>query len=142
MVEGTQSEAWAVAIFSNGSGDNALRQTEAIPAHLPMVIGERHHRQRGQRMGQYAGPVAIMRPERGTQRQAEIRGRLFSSTTFLKCAFSQVSPALVKVLFRKTISCGYIRSICDEHKLGANLSITFFVKRTISRANIHIPNVE
>ena len=59
-----QTEAWAVAVLATAAGDNALRQTEAIPAHLSMVIGKRPHRQRGQRMGQYAGSVAIMTPER------------------------------------------------------------------------------
>jgi hypothetical protein len=39
-LEGARSGAWAVAISSNGSGDNVLRQTEARPAHPSMVIGE------------------------------------------------------------------------------------------------------
>jgi hypothetical protein len=43
MAEVAQSGAWAIAILCNGSGDKALRQTEAIPAHLSMVIAESHH---------------------------------------------------------------------------------------------------
>jgi len=39
-LEDARSGAWAVAISATAAGDNALRQTEARPAHLSMVIGE------------------------------------------------------------------------------------------------------
>ena len=84
MAEKAQSGAWAVATFRTAAGDNALRQTEAIPAHLSMVIGERLHEQRGQRMGSYAGSVAIMRPEWDTQCRPEIRGKLSHRPSLLK----------------------------------------------------------